>query len=393
MAARIDQLLAGFADGDAISRDARLIQDALRAAGYASDIYVVPEGIAPRMRAACRPLGEYRGQPDDVLVYHYSIASAATAVYTASPARRVVRYHNITPAEFFSGYDDGMVRTLRRAREELAGVVAAADVVWADSRFNAAEIETLDRRVHAGPDLVSGRSLRPETSSGPTRGTGSQPSSMSDRVQVLPVLFAPNAADTSPDAAVAAKYGGSLQNILFVGRMVPNKRVEDLILAVAWYTRTVSPFARLILVGSDRSCPRYFALLRLLALGLDLPNVCFEGFASEAGLAACYRAASLFVSASDHEGYCLPLVEAMHCGVPVIAKDTGGMPEALGGAGVLYTDLDAPELAELMHRVLADAALRAQVLESQRRRMAVVQARDLREAVAELVRALVPAAG
>ena len=175
--------------------------------------------------------------------------------------------------------------------------------------------------------------------------------------------------------------------------MVPNKRVEDLILAVAWYTRTVSPFARLILVGSDRSCPRYFALLRLLALGLDLPNVCFEGFASEAGLAACYRAASLFVSASDHEGYCLPLVEAMHCGVPVIAKDTGGMPEALGGAGVLYTDLDAPELAELMHRVLADAALRAQVLESQRRRMAVVQARDLREAVAELVRALVPAAG
>jgi glycosyltransferase involved in cell wall biosynthesis len=303
------------------------------------------------MRGACRPLGEYRGAAGDVLVYHYATASAATAVYRASPARKVVRYHNITPAEFFAGYDDAMVARLTRARAELAEVCSAAGAVWADSQFNAAEVAALGAR----------------------------------GVRVLPVLFSPRRFETAPDPAVLAKYSGPLVNILFVGRMAPNKRVEELILAFAHYTGVHQPFARLILVGSDRTCPRYFAFLRLLAWSLGLPNVCFEGFASEAGLAACYRAAHLYVCPSDHEGYCLPLVEALHHDVPVLAKDCGGMPEALGNAGVLYAGLGPAELAALMHRLVSDPALRAEVLETQRLRRAEVHARDARAEVAALL--------
>jgi L-malate glycosyltransferase len=177
-------------------------------------------------------------------------------------------------------------------------------------------------------------------------------------------------------------------NILFVGRMAPNKRVEHLLEAFAWYQRGFNPNSRLILVGSDRSCPRYYALLRMLALAWDLPNVCFERFASGAGLSAYYRCADLFVCASDHEGYCLPLVEAMHKGLPVMAKDTGGVPEALGGAGILYRDMNASELATLIHHVSADPALRGAVLDSQRRRMETLRARCVEAELKPLLKAL-----
>jgi len=172
-----------------------------------------------------------------------------------------------------------------------------------------------------------------------------------------------------------------MQNLLYVGRIAPNKQVEDLITAFAWYHRVINRQSRLIIVGSERSCPRYYLMLRMLANELELPNVCFERFASPRGLSAYYELADLFITASRHEGYCLPLVEAMHKRLPVIARNEGGMPEALGGGGVLYEDLAPGELAALIERVLTDAALKNQILAAQDQRMADLRNRD---AAAEL---------
>jgi glycosyltransferase involved in cell wall biosynthesis len=168
-----------------------------------------------------------------------------------------------------------------------------------------------------------------------------------------------------------------MRNILFVGRIVPNKCVEDLIRAFAWYHRVIDRQSRLLLVGSERSCPRYYLMLRMLANELELANVCFERFADAKGLSAYYELADVFVTPSRHEGYCLPLVEAMHKGKPVIARRNGGMPEALGGGGVLFDELEPEELAVLIERVLTDAGLRGTVLEAQQHRMAELAARDL----------------
>jgi glycosyltransferase involved in cell wall biosynthesis len=170
-----------------------------------------------------------------------------------------------------------------------------------------------------------------------------------------------------------------------VGRLAPNKRVEELILAFHAYHRGIQPQSRLVIAGSERSCPRYAALLRLLAHALRLPNVCFEGFASPAGLAALYARADLFVSASEHEGYCLPLVEAMANGVPVLARKTGGMPEALGGAGLLYDDLSPALLGELMGEAIHRPEMRRALLESQAKRMAAIRARNPAEEVKALL--------
>lgn len=348
------QLLSGFADGDAISHCAVTLQEVFRRWGAASEIYVVNGRVAPAMRHLCRPLSEYRGIPGDVAIHHYSIASPAVETYLQTAARRVMIYHNITPPDYFAGFDDRVAAQLREALARLPEVVASSHACWADSAFNALDLT----------------------------GAGCA------QARVFPLVFSSEPLDVPDDGRVTDKFKVKLTNVLYVGRIAPNKRVENLIETFYWYHKNLNPFSRLIIIGSDRSCPAYFDMLRMLVGDYDLANVCFEGFASPEGLPSYYRLADVFVSTSDHEGYCLPLLEAMHMGVPVVAHGIGGMPEALGGAGVQYRGLKPSELSYLLHRVIHDDAVRAEVLASQARRMEAVRKRDiegeLRELLAEL---------
>jgi glycosyltransferase involved in cell wall biosynthesis len=332
---RIDQLLAGFAEGDATSQDALGLQQVLRQLGHPSDIFVAPGRISPTMTNLCLPMDQYAGAAPDSLIYHYGGQSPATACFIATPARRLVRYHNITPGDFFDGYDDTLAASLRAARLELPGVLAAAIATLAASEYNATEA----RQAGAG------------------------------QVCVLPLVPCPARHPATPDPATLKRYSGPLTNLLFVGRIAPNKRIEDLILAFEIFQQRFNPLSRLILVGSERSCPRYYTALRRLAAERLLTHVCFEGYTLETGLEACYRASHAFVCASAHEGYCLPLIEAMAHGLPVIARKAGGTPEAMDGAGVLYSGLDPSELATLIHRTLTDPALRTTVIASQQTRV------------------------
>jgi len=339
---RFVQLLAGFADGDAISNESRSLHGYVQQLGYEAQIYVADGRIAPTMESQCRPLSAYSPERDDVLLHHYAVSSPATERFLAASGRKILLYHNITPPEFFRGYDDELAGRLTEARAGLRDVASACSALWADSQFDADELTALG---------LPG-------------------------VRVLPLIFSPSQFDVPADARVRGLFAEPMRNILFVGRMAPNKCVEELIEAFAWYRTSCNRRSRLLIVGSKHSAPRYYAMLRMFAAELDLENVHFEGFASEAGLSAYYEVADLFVCPSRHEGYCLPLVEAMFKGVPVIARATGGTPEAMGGAGVLYEDLSPAMLAELMHRTLEDGALHAEVLASQQRRADALRARQ-----------------
>ncbi len=354
MTKRIDQLLAGFADGDAISQEARLLQNALRCAGYESDIYAPTETTAPAVADHCRPLSSYANTERQGVIFHYSIASEACRHFTESSGKRIVRYHNITPEHFLRGFDDQVATQLRDARSQLPAIASQCDAVWAVSDFNAGELREL----------------------------GIQ------NVRTVPLFFHPTALNTHPQASTLEKYGDELENILFVGRMAPNKCVEDLILAFGWYQKVLNPMSRLVLVGSQWSCPRYFAMLRALANRLDLPNVCFEGFLNDEALIACYQTASLFVCPSRHEGYCLPLVEAMCHDVPVIARHEGGMPEAMGNSGVLYESDDPRELASLIDHTIRNPELRESILRGQAERLTSLRTRDLETECRELLTSL-----
>ena len=355
---RLDQLLAGYADGDAISRQAVILRDIFRQWGFTSDIFADPAHVSPTLRNACRPLADYNGSTHDIVFHHYGLASAAAECFAAAAAQKILIYHNITPPEFFRGFDDDVAQQLTVARRSVAGLAGQCHAVWAVSQYDADDLTAL--------------------------GVAN--------VRAFPLVFSKEPIDLTPDYRVLALANKALQTLLFVGRLAPNKRIEDLIQAFAFYHYRINPFSRLIIVGSNRSCPRYFTMLKMLVGDLDLPNVCFEGFASPDGLVAYYKLADLFVSCSAHEGYGLPLVEAMYHRVPVIARAVGGTPEALGGAGVLYDDLTHAELAELIHRVASDRALRGEILTAQQRRIATLLARPIEQELRELLAPFLPPA-
>ncbi len=339
----IHQVAAGFASGDAISLEAVAIQEVCRAMGMASEIFAPAERTASDCRHLARPLEDYRPAASELLIYHYSIETPATDAFRRFPGRKVAIYHNITPASFFRPFDEDVAAQLDVARRELEEVARLADGVWADSAFNAAEISALGAK----------------------------------NVRVFPLLFSARAFDVPADPVVRQGLSAPSKKILFVGRMAPNKCVEELIEAFAWYHKRIERRSELILVGSERTCPRYFAMLRMFAGELDLASVRFVRYASPSGLISYYEQADLFASASRHEGYCLPIVEAMYKGVPVLARRTGGVPEAMDGAGALFDEARPEELAALMARMISDGALRNEILVSQQARIQRLLARPV----------------
>jgi glycosyltransferase involved in cell wall biosynthesis len=350
MSKRIDQLVAGYARGDAISQEVRMLRDVLHQLGYASDIFV-PEGhIAPDAVNDCHPLAHYDPGVGEGVILHYSTSSPVNDAFAASTGRRILKYHNITPAEFFDGYDDDVAAELREARAGLEAAVSIADEVWSDSAYNASEL--------------TGYNVK--------------------KSKVLHLLFRSEEFDGGKDPSLRDQFDDDLTNWLFVGRLAPNKCVEELILAYAWYYHAINKRSRLLVVGSEYSCPRYYAMLSMLTRRLALPNVCFLGYVYH-GRATLYDCADVFMMASRHEGYCLPLVEAMALGTPVIARRAGGMPEAMGNAGVMFDNLSPAELATLAHRVCSDPALRQDVLSSQQMRLEEIGARDVKREVSEIL--------
>jgi glycosyltransferase involved in cell wall biosynthesis len=156
-------------------------------------------------------------------------------------------------------------------------------------------------------------------------------------------------------------------NILFVGRISPNKRIDDLIRVFAVYQRFVRPASRLLLAGDYGGHERYYEALLRMTHELRLSEVVFTGHLEDDDLRACYAAASVFLCLSEHEGVGVPLLEAMSFRVPVVAFDAAAVRETLRGAGVLLRDKRPELVAELIDRLIRDAPLRAAVLATQQR--------------------------
>jgi glycosyltransferase involved in cell wall biosynthesis len=165
-------------------------------------------------------------------------------------------------------------------------------------------------------------------------------------------------------------------NILFVGRVICNKKIEDLIRVFAVYHRYLDPKSRLIVVGDTWGYEAYYLPLERMARELALPEVVFTGQVEDEELPAFYEVAHAFLCLSEHEGFCLPLLEAMSHGVPVLAYDAGAVAETLRGGGVLLKEKRPVLVAELVHRVVHDADLRAAILATQERTLRQVLAMD-----------------
>jgi glycosyltransferase involved in cell wall biosynthesis len=335
---RIDQLTAGFSMGDAISGVAVELQKLFRGWGHASEIYAMPQFTSPRMRGRCRDYREYdrSGNPEDILIFHFSIGGELIAFLRGVPCRKVLFYHNITPPTYYSAVDAEAARRLEEGYARLETLRQDVELAVAMSEFNKSGLAAAGYR----------------------------------NVRVVPPLIDFGRLDAEPDADVLRKYPENFVNVLFVGRVVPNKKFEDLITTFYFYQKTVNARSRLFLAGSYAGTGRYYSYLRGLVAELDVRDVVFTGHVEFAELLAYYRLADVFLCMSEHEGFCIPLLEAMYFNVPVIAYNAGAVPETLGGASIVVKQKEPEWIAEMMQELVSRRALREEIIRRQTRRLA-----------------------
>lgn len=326
----VHQVTAGFAPADAISDEARNIQRALRSWGCESEIYCWPDHIHVETRHECRKLTDLDPRRCDILLYHFSIGSPATRTVLEHPYPKIMVYHNITPSSFYREYRPDISAQLDQGREELGRIRSAFTLALAVSDFNRRELEQLGY----------------------------------PRTGVLPILFDPQNLRVGLKERIRARWirGYGRTTLFFVGRLVPNKKAEDLLKVFSMYQRVYDPGSRFVWIGSDAGMGKYALQLADLADRLRVRRARFVGYVDRSELTSWYLAGDVFVSASEHEGFCVPILESFHFRKPVIAFSAAAVPETLGDAGILL-DSKAPELfATAVHRVVEDSRLRAELV-------------------------------
>lgn len=338
----VHQVLATLGYGDAIGHEVLGIQGVLRDAGYQSDIFV--ETADRRLEDRTRDYRELvdRSHPDHLLLHHFSIGSKASRTAYAVPDRMALIYHNITPPEYFVGLHRTLARQCFRGRRELLAYRDRCDLAMGDSPFNREDLDRLGF----------------------------------PRTAVLPVVPGFAHLDREPDDFVARQFDDEWTNILFVGRVIANKKIENLIRFFHAYHTGYNPRSRLIIVGVYSLFERYLAALNHLVEELRLEHVHFTGHVSDDELVAYYDIADLFLCASEHEGFCVPLVEAFYTGVPVLAYAATAVPSTMDGAGVLFHHPDPAHVASLMDAILSHAGLREEIVAGQTAAVRRLQALD-----------------
>jgi len=339
---KIHQVLATLGYGDAIGHEVLGIQRVLRGAGFESDIFV--QTADPRLEDQTRDYRDLMRESDasNILIHHFSIGSRASRITYALPDRQVLVYHNITPPEFFVDVHEQLVEQCFKGRRELSIYPARVDLALGDSEFNRQELEAL----------------------------GFNPTG------VLPVVPDFSHLDLPPNDLIAREYDDDWTNILFVGRVIPNKRIEDVIRYFHAYQRHFNPRSRLLLVGSYGGFEKYLALLHQLTARLGVTNVHFAGHVSNAELSAYYEVADIFLCASAHEGFCVPIVESFYKQIPVVAYAASAVPTTMDGAGVLFTTNEPLEVAALMDAIVDDANLYDRIVQHQDEALVRLRAKD-----------------
>lgn len=350
---KVHQLAARIEYGDAVSNHVLSIDRALAAWGYETDIFANTTDEFGASVARPDPLyAEHMGADGDLLIYHYSVYCSNYKQYLETTNRRIFIYHNITPPEYFAPYDKGVAEFCRLGRELLPGL-AGCDLALGDSEYNRLEL------VRMGFD--------------------------EDRTGVLPIFVDYGGLlEQKQDLRILKAYDGAFK-VLFVGRAVPNKRIEDVLRTFFYYNHCIDSSSQLFILGPSW-VDRYDEQLRWLADSFGLMGrVHFTGRVSEAELASYYATSDLFLSMSEHEGFAVPLVESMAFDLPVLAYNSTAIPYTLDGAGLTFNDKDPARVGELMEIVRSRESVRSALVESERERLKNFSPEALKETLKQAV--------
>jgi L-malate glycosyltransferase len=320
---RIHQVLSGAGPIDAVTTQAFEYRRAFETWGMAGGVFAA--AIEPAVRAQVEPIDRLQPDAGDLLLFHYSAYAPRLEPLLDLPQRKLLVYHNVTPAEWLWEHQPHVATLCALGRDHLPRWARAVDVAAAVSEFNAADLRAAGAR----------------------------------DVRVVPIVFRPERV-----AAASGHSGHSGEHILSVGRLAPHKRPDLVIRTFELYRAACAPDARLHMVGEALS-PAYEASLRDQAG----PGVTIHGRLDQERLNALWRDASVLLTLSEHEGFCVPLLEAFATETPVIARRAGGMPEVGGNAVLWAVDHDLAVIAELIDLAVRDPALRGELIARGRERL------------------------
>ena len=327
----IHQILPTISPGDAIGNEAQEIKRVLNEWGYKSEIYA--QNIHPKINA--KKYTEYKkvSSKENILIFHFSIGSEVSEFVKKLPDKKIMIYHNITPPEYFCGVNETLVNLLENGKKELRSLVDHIDLAVGVSEYNRLELQEMGFK----------------------------------NTDVLPIII--NFHEySSPNKKLLSKYDDDFVNLLFVGRVTPHKRQEDII-KVFYYYKLINPKSRLFLAGSYEGCEIYSDYLKKLIQDLNLKDVHLLGKISFNDLISYYKLADFFICMSEHEGFCVPILESMYFEVPIIAYKSTAIPFTLEDTGILVKEKNYCEIAEMVNVLIEDEELRSTLVKKQKDRL------------------------
>jgi glycosyltransferase involved in cell wall biosynthesis len=327
----VHQFATSLTYGDAISDEMLEIQKVLRERGYNSEIFI--RFYDPRMAGFIKDYREYRefSSPENVVIFHFSIGSPVSKMFFRVPDKKIMIYHNITPFEHYLDSHRILTRECYKGRLEIKLFVDKVDLALGDSEFNRQELEEVGY----------------------------------PRTGVLPLLLDFTKFDREGDSVTEQIFGNGKITILFVGRLIPNKKYEDILKVFYFYKKYFNRNSQLLLVGDYRGLERYLTGLLNLVKKLELTDVHFTGHVEFKELVTFYRLSHLYLSLSEHEGFGVPLLEAFHTRVPVVAYAAGAVEETLNSGGIILRSKDFFKTAALIDAIMKDNSLRGRIIASQ----------------------------
>jgi L-malate glycosyltransferase len=341
--------------GDAISCEVLSLKRCFENLGYQSEIYAI--NIHQKYKNIGKVYTECQSTEEDYVILHYSLGSILNDLYKTLPCKkRILIYHNITPAFYFKAINPRVASDIESGIQELPGLCALSDMLIADSSFNARDLKEY------GFDSVG---------------------------LDLPVDTARWDNEPSNEGIKALLNNDQSLHLLHVGRIAPNKKLEDILKVFYFLHHHIFKNSKLWFVGIDIDTEVYSYALKRMADELSLrDNVIFTGGLSDSEVRAFYENASVYICMSEHEGFCLPVVEAMHFQLPVVCYAAGAIPETVDAGAILLNEKRYSEIAELVCKLYTDKSLRDLLITQGTKRVMELQFNAFQDRVKEIFTAL-----
>lgn len=346
----IHQLVHTLSYGDAISCEVLSLKKQFNDLGIKSEVYAINEH--PKLKGESIKYTELDVDFDGEVILHYSLGSPLNDLYSKlTKAKRALIYHNLTPPKWFKGTNPRIVRDIEAGVKELPELLKITDRIISDSKYNAKEIEALGFESSVLELPVDPQRWQMESNSGIVSQLQNDPSI----------------------------------HLIHVGRLAPNKCVEDIIKTFYFLHEKVTKDCKLWLVGIDIDTEVYsYSLKRLVNfLGLE-DKVKFVGCFADSELKALYENATVYLCMSEHEGFCLPVVEAMRFGLPVLSYASSALPDTVGGGGILFSEKNHLELALLINEIATNPSLKEKLIASGKKRVENLSVEVFKDNVKEL---------